>query len=85
MQRNPAFNKVLYCLLRLKQSTEIEMHNGLENSICDPLKSTIGSLIFIVSIYMGKIIRIQRVYAEFIDYHVNLRPFGPATKKNSSD
>ena len=50
MQHNSALNQVLHCLLRLKHHSGIEIHNDLENSTCDPLKCTIGSLIFIVSV-----------------------------------
>ena len=37
------------------------MHHNLESSTCDPLKYTMGCLIRIVSLYMAKSIRIQRV------------------------
>ena len=38
-----AFHQGLHCLLRLKQSSGSEIHRNLENSICDPLKYTMGS------------------------------------------
>ena len=50
MQHIVAFHQGLHCLLRFKSGTEI--HHDLENSTCDPLKSTVGSLTFIVSICM---------------------------------
>ena len=56
-----AFHPGLHCLLSLKQPSGTEIHHNLENSNCDPLKYTMGSPILIVSICMGKSIRIQRV------------------------
>ena len=50
-----------HCLLRLKQPSRTKIPDNLENSISDPLKYTIVSHILIVSIGMGKSIRIQRV------------------------
>ena len=44
MQHNAAFHQCLHCLLRLKQSSRTEIHHNLENSTCDPLKYTMGSL-----------------------------------------
>ena len=61
MQHNAAFHQGLHCLLGLKQPLETEIHHNLENSTCDPLKYTMDCPILIVSIYMGKSIRIQRV------------------------
>ena len=61
MQHIAAFHQDLHCLLRLKQPSGTEKHKNLENSTCDPLKCTIGSAILIVSICMGKSIRIQRI------------------------
>ena len=61
MQHNAAFHWGLHCLLRLKQSSGTEVHHSLENSTCDPFKYTMGRSINIVSICMGKSIRIQRV------------------------
>ena len=58
MQHNAEFHQGLHCLLRLKQPSGIEIHHNLENSSCDPLKYTIGIPILIVSICMGKSIRI---------------------------
>ena len=45
----------------IKQSSGTEIHHSLENSTLDPIKYAMGSLIFIVSICMGKSIRILRV------------------------
>ena len=62
MQHNAAFHQGLHCLLRLKQPSGTEIHHDLETSTCDPLKYTMGCpLLYIVSICMGKSIRIQRV------------------------
>ena len=61
MQHNAAFHRGLRCLLRLKQPSGTEIHNNSELSSCDPLKYTMGSPILIVSIWMGKSIRIRRV------------------------
>ena len=59
MQHIAAFHLSLHCLLRLKQTSGTEIHYNLENSTCDSLKCTIGSPILIVSICMGKSIRIH--------------------------
>ena len=61
MQHSAAFHQDLHCLLRLKQLSGTVIHHNLENSTCDPLKYTVGSPILIVSVCMGKSIRIQRV------------------------
>ena len=61
MLHTAAFHQGLRCLLRIKQTSGTEKHQNLENSTCDPLKCTLGSPIPIVSICMGKYIRIQRV------------------------
>ena len=61
MQHNAAFHQGLHCLLRLKQSYEAGIHYNLENSTLDPLKYAMSSPILIVSICMGKSIRIQKV------------------------
>ena len=62
MQHNAAFHLGLHCLLRLKQPTGTEIHHNLENSTFDLLMYTMGiPRILIVSICMGKSIRIQRV------------------------
>ena len=58
MQPNAAFHQGLHCLLRLKYHSGTEIHHNLENST---LKYTMGSPVLIVSICMGKAIRIQRV------------------------
>ena len=60
MQHNAAFHQGLHCLLRLKQPSGTEIHHNLENSTFVPFKYTMGSPINIVSICMGKSIRIQR-------------------------
>ena len=52
-QHNAAFHQGLNCLLRLKQPSGTEIYHTLENSTCDPLRYTIGSLILIASLYMG--------------------------------
>ena len=52
MQHNVAFHQGLHCSLRLKQPSGTEIHHNLENSICDLLKYTMGSLILIVYILM---------------------------------
>ena len=44
----------LHCLLRLKQSSVIEIHQNLENSTFNPFKNTMGSLVHIVSICLRK-------------------------------
>ena len=64
MQHNAAFHPGLHCLLKLKQPLGTEKHHNLENSTCDPLKYTMGSHIPIVSKFMGKSIRMQRVNYE---------------------
>ena len=56
-----AFLQSLHCLLRLKQPSGTEIPDNLENSIGVPVMNTMGSPILIVSICMGKSIRIQRV------------------------
>ena len=62
MQHNAAFHQGLHCLLRLKQPSDtlIHVHDILENTTCDPLTSTMVSPILIISICMGKFIRLQR-------------------------
>ena len=52
MQHNSAFHQVLNYLLRLKQTSEIEILHNLENFTGDPLKYIMGSPILIVSICM---------------------------------
>ena len=47
MQHNAAFHPGLHYLLRLKQPSETETHNNLENSTCDPLEYTMGSPILL--------------------------------------
>ena len=37
MQNYAAFHQDLYCLLRLKQPSETEIHHDLDHSTCDPL------------------------------------------------
>ena len=61
MQHNAAFHQGLHCLRRLKQPSRTEIHYNLEKSTRNPFKSTISSPILIVSLSMGKSIRIQRV------------------------
>ena len=52
MQHNAAFHQAVHCLLR---------YHNFENSTCDPLKYIMGSPILIVSLCMGKFIRVQKV------------------------
>ena len=63
MQHNAALHQGLHCLLRLKQAsgTDAIIIHYLEKSTFDPLKYTMSNPILIVSICMGKSIRIQRV------------------------
>ena len=61
MQHYAAFYQGMHYLLRLKQPSGTEIHHNLDNSTHDPLKYIMGSPILIVSICMGKSIRIQRV------------------------
>ena len=61
MQHNVAFHQGLNCWLGLKQASGTEIYHNLENSTFDPFKYIMGSPILIVSICMGKSIRIQRV------------------------
>ena len=56
-----AFHQGLHCLLKLKQPSATEVLLNLENSTCHPLKFTMGTPILIVSVCMGKSVRIQRV------------------------
>ena len=61
MQHDAVFHQGLRCLLRLKQSSRVERHRILEHSTCDPFqKYTMGSPTLIVSMCMGKFIRIQK-------------------------
>ena len=64
MKHNAAFHQGLQCYLRLKQPSGTEIHHNLDNYTCDPFKNTMGNSILIVSICMGKPIRIQRVNNE---------------------
>ena len=59
MQHNVHFIRVSTVCHNLNRGTEI--HHDLENSTCDPLKYTMGTLILILSICMGKSIGIERV------------------------
>ena len=56
-QHAAAFHPGLHCSLSLKQASVTEIHH----STYDPLKCTMGCPILIVSICLGKSIRIQRV------------------------
>ena len=49
-------------MLRLKQPSGTEIHHNLEKNTSDRFKYIMGSPIVIVSICMGKSIRIQSVY-----------------------
>ena len=59
MQHDAAFHQGMHCLLRFKQPSGTEIHHNLETSTCDPLKYTMGSPLPVVSLCMGKSIRIQ--------------------------
>ena len=59
MQHNAAFHQGLHCLLPLNQLSGTEIHFHLETSTCDPLKNKMGIHLLIVSICMGKSIRIS--------------------------
>ena len=61
MQHYAAFHQGLHILLRLKQPSGTEIHHNLETSTCGPLKLELGNSILILSIRLGKSIRIQRV------------------------
>ena len=61
MQHDAAFHQGLHCLLILQQPAGTETHQNLENSTFDRLKVLMGSSKLIVSICVGKSIRIQRV------------------------
>ena len=52
------FHEGLHCLQRLNQLLETEIHHDLT---CYPLKYTMGNPTLIISICMGKSIRVQRV------------------------
>ena len=73
MQQNAAFHHSLHCVFdKIKiQPSGTEIHHNLENSTCDPLKYTMGSPILIVSIYMGKSIRIQRVKWDYLQCYMD--------------
>ena len=58
MQHNVAFHQAK--ILKNLQGQKY-IHEKLETSTCDPLKYKMGNPILIVSICMGKSIRIQRV------------------------
>ena len=61
MQHNAAFHQGLHCLQRLKQPSWTEVQHNLEISTYYPLNVHNDSPILIVSICMGKPIRVQRV------------------------
>ena len=48
-QLNAAFHLGLHYLLRLKQTSETDIHPNLEISICDPLENTMSNPILIAS------------------------------------
>ena len=60
MRHNAAIHQGMYCLLRLKQPSRTEIRHNTENFTCDPLKYTMCSPILMVSICMGKSIKIQQ-------------------------
>ena len=49
MQHNAAFHQALHDLLKFKQHSGTEIHHNVENSSCDTLINTMGSLVLIVS------------------------------------
>ena len=61
MQHNAAFHLGLHCLLTLNKPSLAEIHHNFKTSTRYPLKYKMGNPILIVSICMGKSIRIQRV------------------------
>ena len=82
MQHNATFHLGLHCLLRLTQPSRTKLHHNFGNSTFESLKYTMGSAILIVSILMGKSIRIQKVYAYAYHYLFQDGKKGP---KSSSD
>ena len=56
MQHKAAFQRGLHCLLKLKQPSVTEIHHHLETFT---LRSTLANSILILSICMGKSIRIR--------------------------
>ena len=64
-----AFRLGLHYIAWLKQNSWTEVHHHLENSTRDPLKYPSGRPIPIVSICMGKSIRIQRVKIDYMPVH----------------
>ena len=61
MQHYAAFHQGLHCLLKLKQPSGTEIHHNLGISTCDPFKYRMSNAILVVSICIGKFIRMQRV------------------------
>ena len=68
MHHKAAFHQGPHCFLTLKQPSDTEIDQNIKTSTCDPLKYTMGSPILIVSICMGKSIRIQSLNYMFILY-----------------
>ena len=66
IQHHAVFHQGLHCLLELKQPPGTEICHNLETSTCDPFKYKMGNPILIVSICMGKFIRIKRVKIHFV-------------------
>ena len=60
MPQNAATRQGLHCLLRLNQPSGTEIHHNLGNSTRYPLRYTMDSPIFIITICMGKSTRMQR-------------------------
>ena len=67
IQHNAASHQGLHCLPRLKQPSVTEIHYNSETSTCDPLNYKMDKPKLIVSICIGKYIRIQRTKWESID------------------
>ena len=72
MQHNAAFHQGLHCLLRLKHPSGTEIYHNLENYTCDPLMYTMGSPILMVSICMGKSIKMKRLNNSTLKQQIRL-------------
>ena len=75
-------------MIRLKQPSGTEIRHNTEKFTCDPLKYTMCSPILMVSICMGKSIRIQKgeVLTRFLLCNINFgletfSPFSPTILK----
>ena len=68
MQHNAAFHQGLHCLIRTKQSSGTGIYHNLENSMCDFLKYTMGSAIFLYQHVWEN----SSEYKELVDQSVKL-------------